>query len=225
MAAPIITLRIDYQSNCVRVLRKWNENFVPAIRAAGDAIADAFKERVQLAMVNRKGSGPPLSPFTLAKRRAGKSAGRWPAIPAYGGSRPFMRSGALMQSIRRKKTGPLTWQVGPEEGKIMPFSGSGFLSGIMTTDRVMSLLEYGFTVSIPETVRMHRYFRRMYYKGSKSGGSQRKQASGDEKTGRILTVRVPPRPIFHHVHKQMLSEYEDIAMRAFDKRLMKGVTF
>lgn len=209
--------------NLPLICRTFEKNFVPAVNLAMGKAADAYKERLQLAMANRKSPGPPLSPFTLAKRRYGKLAGRHPAIPAYQGIRPWMRTGTLMQSIKRTKVDYKTWSVGPEEGVVLPFSGSGSMFGIMTADRAAFLLEYGFTVTIPVTYRMQRYFNRMYYKATKSGGKKRIYPTDSKKTGRTITIRVPPRPVFHWVNDQMLDEYPNIIMEAFEKRLWKGV--
>lgn len=203
--------------------RMLSDNYMPAVVAAMTKVADTYKENIQLAIVNRKVPGKPLAPGTLAKRKYGKSAGYWPAIPAYQGDRPWIRSGTLMGSIQRKKTGPFKWTVAPEEGVVLPFSGSGTISGIMTADRAATLLEYGFTVSIPETYRMRGYLARMYMKATGSGGKKRHKSNLSVKTGRVLTVRVPPRPLFHQVDAMMMSDYVPIAAKEFEARFWKGV--
>jgi hypothetical protein len=221
MAEEFFIVRTNGLREMMQRTERMEKNYVPAVERAMRGLAKLYKERVQKAISAGAAPGPPLSRFTITKRRFGKLAGAGgPAIPAYGGQKPWLRSGILLRSIRFKRMSKKRWSVYPE-ARPSKFAGGK----TVTTDYLAGLLEYGFTVSIPETMRMRRYLFKLFQKSAGSGGSGGRKYRGfdSRQTGRTLTVRVPPRPVFHWVNDQLYFTYSEVAKKEFEKVFWRGL--
>lgn len=129
----------------------------------------------------------PLSRGTLLKRRKGKpGSGARAPIPAYGGSRPLFRSGAMIRAIHRRPTGRLTYKIG-----IRP--GFGQWSGGKTMDlaAIAAKQEHGYINTVAMTKRMWVYLMLLY--GTITEPWQARLRRFRPKT---LVINVPPRPVW-----------------------------
>lgn len=221
MAEEFFIVRTNGLREMMRRTERMEKNYVPAVESAMRTLARTYKERVQKTIATGRAPGPPLSRFTLMKRRLGKLAGAGgPAIPAYGGNKPWLRTGNLLRAIRFKRMSKTRWSVYPE-ARMLPYAGGKRIPATV----VASILEYGCTISISETHRMRRYLRKLFMRSASGGRS----ASGMKKfragapTGRTLSVRIPPRPVFNWVNNQMYFEYSEIATREFEKVFWRGL--
>lgn len=162
-------------------------------QVTGDVGTEATK-RIREA-VKRGNIYPPPRPGTLRKREIGKLAGPGgPVIYVYGSKRALVRSGAMAKAIRYKKQKRGHWQM-----DINPIFGEYSGGRQISLAHIAYLQETGFERSIPVTYRMLRYLHVLARGGSKPSGRRgfkSKSTVPDGETGKMITVRVPPRPVF-----------------------------
>lgn len=130
-----------------------------------------------------------LSRGTILKRRKGKPASAARAgIPSYPGSRPLIRSGAMVKAIHRRPTSRLSFKVDIRPGFGEYSGGAGHAIPLAA---IAAMQENGYVHSVEMTRRMWTYLMLLY-----GTITQPWQAKLYKYTPKTLVVRVPARPVW-----------------------------
>lgn len=143
-----------------------------------------------------------LAPRTRIKRLKGKLPGKWPGVPTYPGNKSLVRSGEMLKATVMKHR--------KYDGTIFVESRIGAVSGgrSVPLSTISVLQEHGFVTSIPVTIRMQRYLWALFSVRTAGGtkGPPSRKVNPDKRTGEVITVVVPPRPIWQETWLKSLTK-------------------
>jgi hypothetical protein len=172
-----------------RVLRVFKRIQTQNRHAMRQGLADVSMNAKNFLVANYKGRLPlvKLSDGTLAKRRKGKlGSGARSPIPPYPGSRPLIRSGAMVRAIQRRPTGRLAFKIG-----VQPVFGPSAGAPRLPLSTLAAMHETGYNHTVEMTRRMWTYLMLLY--GTITHPWQSRLFRFRPRT---LVINVPPRPVW-----------------------------
>jgi hypothetical protein len=170
------------------------------IKAMTNAMKDAekiYKEGVKGGSLNLKD----LSPTTLRFRKRGKEkAGLSPARPKSGSTVPLFYTGFSHDSVRVKRIGPTSVELGMDPSRTIPYSGINVRGNAQIHER--GAKPKG-RYSRKQLAFLHIMFRRPGSRGRRAREDQSRAAKRPARVGMGYSRKIPARPAFQRTRTRV----------------------